>query len=93
MNLHQYAETHEVTNQPPSLDGVNLYRIDLPLQAWGQRFGAGWAQSRIDEYGALAGGPLMAAGFLANETNPCLSAMTVLVIGSIWWNFTPRITN
>ena len=70
MNLHQYAETHEVTNQPPSLDGVNLYRIDLPLQAWGQRFGAGWAQSRIDEYGALAGGPLMAAGFLVNENKP-----------------------
>ena len=23
MNLHQYAETHEVTNQPPSLDGAN----------------------------------------------------------------------
>ncbi|MFO6379335.1 hypothetical protein ACLBYN_42905, partial [Pseudomonas aeruginosa] len=21
MNLHQYAETHEVTNQVPSLDG------------------------------------------------------------------------
>ena len=32
MNLHQYAETHEVTNQPPSLDGANLYRLDLPLQ-------------------------------------------------------------
>ena len=32
MNLHQFAETHQVTNQPPSLDGANLYRIDLPLQ-------------------------------------------------------------
>ena len=70
MNLHQYAETHQVTNQPPSLDGVNLYRIDLPLQHWSQHFGAGWAQSRIDQYGALAGGPLMAAGFLANENKP-----------------------
>ena len=70
MNLHQYAETHEVTNQPPSLDGVNLYRIDLPLQQWSQHFGAGWAQPRIDRYGALAGGPLMAAGFLANENKP-----------------------
>lgn len=70
MNLHQYAETHQVTNQPPSLDGVNLYRIDLPLQHWSQHFGAGWAQGRIDEYGALAGGPLMAAGFLANENKP-----------------------
>ncbi|UZE29854.1 acyl-CoA dehydrogenase family protein [Pseudomonas asplenii] len=70
MNLHQYAETHEVTNQPPSLDGANLYRIDLPLQEWSQRLGAGWAQARIDEYGALAGGPLMAAGFLANQNKP-----------------------
>lgn len=70
MNLHQYAETHEVTNQPPSLDGANLYRIDLPLQQWSQRFGAGWAHARIDAYGALAGGPLMAAGFLANQHKP-----------------------
>ena len=69
MNLHQYAETHQVTNQPPSLDGVNLYRIDRVLQQWSQHFGAGWAQARIDEYGALAGGPLMVAGFLANEKN------------------------
>ncbi|MGH8405364.1 MAG: hypothetical protein ACRESL_07735, partial [Pseudomonas sp.] len=28
MHLHQFAETHDVTNQPPSLDGTNLYRID-----------------------------------------------------------------
>ncbi len=70
MNLHQYAETHEVTNQPPSLDGTNLYRIDLPLQEWSKRFGADWAQARIDHYGALAGGPLMAAGFLANQNKP-----------------------
>ncbi|MDH4553189.1 acyl-CoA dehydrogenase family protein [Pseudomonas sp. BN607] len=70
MNLHQYAETHEVTNQPPSLDGANLYRLDLPLQEWARRFGAGWAESRIDAYGALAGGPLMQAGFLANAHKP-----------------------
>ncbi|WP_273824681.1 acyl-CoA dehydrogenase family protein [Pseudomonas asplenii] len=70
MNLHQYAETHEVTNQPPSLDGANLYRIDLPLQEWSRRLGAGWAQARIDEYGALAGGPLMEAGFQANQNKP-----------------------
>ncbi|NWE70191.1 acyl-CoA dehydrogenase family protein [Pseudomonas gingeri] len=70
MNFHQHAETHEVTNQPPSLDGTNLYRIDLPLQEWSQRFGAGWAQARIDRYGALAGGPLMEAGFLANQNKP-----------------------
>ncbi|MBI6795075.1 acyl-CoA dehydrogenase family protein [Pseudomonas syringae] len=70
MNLNQFAETHEVTNQPPLLDGANLYRIDVPLQEWSSRFGAGWAQPRIDAYGALAGGPLMAAGFLANQHKP-----------------------
>jgi putative acyl-CoA dehydrogenase len=74
MNLHQFAETHDVTNQPPSLDGVNLYRIDLPLQEWSRRFGAGWANSRIDTYGALAGGPLMAAGFLANQHKPVFNS-------------------
>ncbi len=74
MNLHQYAETHEVTNQPPALDGANLYRIDLPLQEWSRRFGAGWAEARIDAYGALAGGPLMAAGFLANAHKPEFSS-------------------
>ncbi len=74
MNLHQFAETHDVTNQPPSLDDVNLYRIDLPLQEWSRRFGAGWAHSRIDTYGALAGGPLMAAGFLANQHKPVFNS-------------------
>jgi putative acyl-CoA dehydrogenase len=70
MNPNSFAETHQVTNQPPPLDGANLYRIDLPLQAWTQRFGAGWAAPRIDAYGALAGGPLMEAGFLANKHKP-----------------------
>lgn len=74
MNLHQFAETHEVTNQPPPLDGANLYRIDLPLQQWTERFGAGWAQGRIDAYGALAGGPLMEAGFLANQNKPVFAS-------------------
>ncbi|MGC6373137.1 acyl-CoA dehydrogenase family protein [Pseudomonas sp. K2I15] len=74
MNLHQFAETHDVTNQPPSLDGTNLYRIDLPLQDWSRRFGAGWAEQRIDTYGALAGGPLMEAGFLANQNKPVFNS-------------------
>ena len=74
MDLHQFAETHEVTNQPPSLDGANLWRIDLPLQQWALRYGAGWAQARIDTYGALAGGPLMAAGFAANRHKPVFNS-------------------
>jgi putative acyl-CoA dehydrogenase len=70
MSLHEFAETHEVFNQVPSLDGANLYRVDLPLQEWTRRFGGGWAEDKLDAYGALAGGPLMRAGFLANENKP-----------------------
>lgn len=70
MDLHRFAETHEVSNQVPPLDGANLYRLDLPLQEWVRRYRGGWAESRLDVYGALAGGPLMAAGFLANENRP-----------------------
>ncbi|MBE7376852.1 acyl-CoA dehydrogenase family protein [Pseudomonas lopnurensis] len=70
MNLPHCAETHEVTNQVPPLDGTNLYRLDLPLQQWVRRYQGGWAEQRLDAYGRLAGGPLMAAGFLANENKP-----------------------
>lgn len=70
MNLHSFAETHEVFNQVPSLDGVNLYALDLPLQQWQARYQAAWAAPRLQAYGALAGGPLMVAGFLANEHKP-----------------------
>ncbi|WP_236233537.1 acyl-CoA dehydrogenase family protein [Pseudomonas tohonis] len=70
MNLHPFAETHEVFNQVPSLDGANLYRLDLPLQEWTRRYDGGWAEAQLDCYGAAAGGALMAAGFLANENKP-----------------------
>ena len=53
MSLHEFAETHEVFNQVPSLDGANLYRVDLPLQEWTRRFGGGWAEDKLDAYGAL----------------------------------------
>mgnify|MGYP006177940979 CR=1 FL=1 len=70
MSLQQFAETHEVTNQVPSLDGANLYRLDLPLQEWIRRYDGAWADERLSAYGALAGGALMQAGFLANENKP-----------------------
>ena len=66
----QFAETHEVFNQVPPLEGVNLYRLDTPLQEWIHRYRGGWADDRLGVYGALAGGPLMAAGFLANRYPP-----------------------
>jgi putative acyl-CoA dehydrogenase len=72
--LHQYAETHEVTNQVPPLDGLNLYRSDLPLQEWVRRYHGGWADEQLSAYGQLAGGALMEAGFLANENKPAFKS-------------------
>ncbi|MGE8296284.1 MAG: acyl-CoA dehydrogenase family protein [Pseudomonas sp.] len=65
-----HAETHEVFNQVPSLDGANLYRLDLPLQEWIRRYDGAWGDDRLSAYGALSGGALMQAGFLANENKP-----------------------
>jgi putative acyl-CoA dehydrogenase len=74
MTLRTFAETHAVTNQPPPLDGANLYRLDLPLQQGIRRHGAAWAEARLDTYGALAGGPLMEAGLLAERHPPQFSS-------------------
>ncbi|UAW99201.1 acyl-CoA dehydrogenase family protein [Halopseudomonas nanhaiensis] len=70
MNFHAYAETHEVTNQVPPLDGINLYRQDVPLQEWVRRYHGEWADQALADYGVLAGGTLMQAGFQANENKP-----------------------
>ncbi|HDY97533.1 MAG TPA: DNA alkylation response protein [Pseudomonas sabulinigri] len=74
MNLHDYAqtcaETHDVTNQVPPLNNINLYRDDLPLQEWVKRYQGDWADEALNAYGQLAGSKLMEAGFLANENKP-----------------------
>ena len=47
------AETHEVTNQVPPLDGANLYRLDVPLQQWVARFGGVGGFARETSAGAI----------------------------------------
>lgn len=66
------ADTHSVFNQPEPLVDYNVYRSDLALQHWCRHFGAGWAEGRLSDYGARAGGDLLAAGFQANEVPPTL---------------------
>lgn len=48
-------ETHEVRNQPPPFEDVNLLDLDAPLREALGREGAGWAQARVRALGALAG--------------------------------------
>ena len=64
------AETHEVVNQVPPLDGLNLYNSDLPLRQWVHHYGGDWATEQLSAYGQLAGGLLMQAGFQANANPP-----------------------
>src|SRR5690606_28153161 len=72
MSPHDYAETHEVTNQVRTMDGANLYRSDLRLQEWIRSYVVGCGEARLDAYEVVECGPLMVAGFLANENKPQL---------------------
>lgn len=47
--------THEVTNQPPPLEDYNLFASDAALNEALTREGAGWAEARVAEFGAVLG--------------------------------------
>jgi putative acyl-CoA dehydrogenase len=50
--------THEVLNQPPPLEGCNLFSSDVVLRSALQREGAAWAEERAAALGqSLAGEP------------------------------------
>lgn len=63
--------THDVFNQPPPLENYNGYELDRSLQQQ-LNDGAAWAKSRVSDYGALCGGSLLEAGYVANENPPVL---------------------
>ena len=63
--------THEVLNQPPPLEGHNFYSTDRALGEALKREGAGWAEDRVCDYGAVLGRPeTIRLGFLANRHTP-----------------------
>jgi putative acyl-CoA dehydrogenase len=66
-------ETHEVFNQAPPLVDYNVFEADRPLVEAVRREGAEWAEERISEAGAYAGGEhAQALGRIANENGPKL---------------------
>jgi putative acyl-CoA dehydrogenase len=66
-------QTHTVFNQPPPLEGVNVYSSNLPLVEAVAREGAGWVSRRGHALGELVGGePQQQWGRLANENLPVL---------------------
>ncbi|MCX4029347.1 acyl-CoA dehydrogenase family protein [Endozoicomonas sp. SM1973] len=66
----QWAETHQVFNQPTPLENYNAFSSDLTLQHWMQVFAGGWGHSRCLAYGKAVGHELLQAGFLANKYKP-----------------------
>jgi len=66
-------ETHDVLNQSPVFEDINLFETDLALQDAVRREGGGWAEDELRAFGAATGS---ARGFeigrLANENAPKL---------------------
>ncbi len=48
--------THEVANQPPPLEGVDVFSSNVPLVEATEREGAGWVRERASELGRFVGG-------------------------------------
>jgi putative acyl-CoA dehydrogenase len=66
-------QTHAVFNQPPPLQGLDLFSSNTPLVEAVEREGAGWVRERAAELGRFVGGePQQEWGRLANENRPIL---------------------
>jgi putative acyl-CoA dehydrogenase len=65
--------THEVTNQSPPFEGLNLFTMDRALIEAVEREGAGYAANRLTTLGAKVGSAeMLELGRLANEHPPRL---------------------
>ena len=65
--------THDVLNQPPPLEGYDVYGADLALADAVARHGAPWAVDRLHALGEQAGAAeTIALGTAANEHPPQL---------------------
>jgi putative acyl-CoA dehydrogenase len=65
--------THTVFNQPPPLEGVDVFSSNVALVEAVQREGGGWVRERAAELGRFVGGePQQRWGRLANENKPVL---------------------
>jgi putative acyl-CoA dehydrogenase len=67
--------THEVFNQSPPFEDVDLYSLDRPLVEAVAAFGGGRAEKELSDFGRHWGSAAMAArGRAANENTPKLRA-------------------
>jgi putative acyl-CoA dehydrogenase len=66
------VDSPAVFNQPPPLEGLDLFSTNRPLVEATVRAGAGWVLERAARLGRLAGGEALRWGFEANENPPRL---------------------
>ena len=64
--------THEVLNQPPPLEGYNLFDQDAVLREAVQREGGAWGLERLGEFGRVVGGEPLRLGATADRNPPVL---------------------
>jgi putative acyl-CoA dehydrogenase len=65
--------THEVSNQPPPLEGYNVFTADAALREGLEREGAAWAEAALTALGQRAGTPAAIQwGAEANQHPPVL---------------------
>ena len=70
MTAHRF-ETHEVTNQSPPFENLNLFTTDRPLCEAVQREGASWCIGELTDFGAKVGSArAFDMGRLANKHPP-----------------------
>src|SRR5918994_6736152 len=65
--------THEVLNQPPPLENINLFEQDQALRAAVLREGGAWGEARLNRFGAWLGqAATLRLGEQANRNPPVL---------------------
>src|SRR5438132_852665 len=64
--------THEMTSQPPPLEGYNLFDQDVVLGEAVEREGGGWGTERLSEFGRVVGGEPLRLGEAADRHPPTL---------------------
>ena len=64
--------THDVSNQPPPLEGYNVFAQDQILRESVEREGGAWGLERLTAFGDVVGGEALRLGVLADRNSPVL---------------------
>jgi putative acyl-CoA dehydrogenase len=85
---------HEVLNQSPPFEDVDLFALDKPLAEAVAANGGAAAQVELSEFGKHWGSAAMAArGRIANENTPKLRTLMRAATGATRSSFIRPITN